>query len=153
MLFHKSTIVSWFYCWKILKCFCCADRKRDDVYNIITKTQFYGRFYIKWERKKLRSLKNLTERLEVAHNIDIIIVCSRSHTTEAMQPLDQAFFKPGNHYSKQEARLWMIIIWEDKSQGSKQVNWLVEFGRKQPQLTPECLDSEPQECWVIPREN
>jgi hypothetical protein len=45
--------------------------------------------------------------LALADSNDITILCLPSHTTQALQPLDQSFFKPLRTYYNQEAIVWM----------------------------------------------
>lgn len=52
------------------------------------------------------SHKNSLQMLDYAEENEITLVCLPSHTTQALQPLDRAFFKPLKHYYRKEARLW-----------------------------------------------
>lgn len=51
---------------------------------------------------------NSLEMLEFAEANEIYLICLPSHTTQALQPLDRAFFKSLKHNLRREARQWMI---------------------------------------------
>jgi hypothetical protein len=54
------------------------------------------------------SHSNALDMLEFAEANDILLLCLPSHTTQALQPLDRAFFKPLKDYFKQATTNWML---------------------------------------------
>lgn len=51
---------------------------------------------------------NAIDLLNLAAENEVVLLCLPSHTTQALQPLDRAFFKPLKTYFFQEAKHWMI---------------------------------------------
>ena len=51
---------------------------------------------------------NSIDLLDLANDNDVIIICFPNHTTQALQPLDQSFFKPLKTYYNQEVNDWML---------------------------------------------
>lgn len=51
---------------------------------------------------------NAIELLDLAVANEVILLCLPSHTTQALQPLDRAFFKPLKTYFFQEAKNWVL---------------------------------------------
>lgn len=51
---------------------------------------------------------NAIELLDLADKNDVVPLCLPSHTTQALQPLDRAYFKPLKTHFVQEAKSWMI---------------------------------------------
>lgn len=48
------------------------------------------------------------DMLEFAEKNDIILLCLPSHTTQALQPLDRAFFKPFKTNYRRETNQWVV---------------------------------------------
>lgn len=51
---------------------------------------------------------NAIDLLNVAADNEVVLLCLPSHTTQALQPLDRAFFKPLKTYFFEEAKHWII---------------------------------------------
>lgn len=51
---------------------------------------------------------NAIDLLNLAAENEVVLLCLPSHTTQALQPLDRAFFKPLKTFFFQEAKHWMI---------------------------------------------
>lgn len=54
------------------------------------------------------SHRNSFDMLDFAEKNEVILICLPSHTTQALQPLDRAFFAPLKHFLRKEARQWMV---------------------------------------------